>query len=110
MRGRDAAVAAGVWALFNAVLAAMLLGFRHHWFQVADYGLAVLGVAVVAVLALRAADRPLRRLPEASAGAALLATAIALVVASPAAGRWALWVGCGLVLVSLAVLARERAE
>jgi hypothetical protein len=110
VRGRDAAVAIGVWALFNAALAAMLAGFRHHWFELADYGLAVAGVVAIAILALLAIDRPVRRVPEASAGAALLGVAIVLLAVSPGVGLWSALVGGGLTVVSLIVLARERAQ
>jgi len=110
MKGRDAAVAVGVWALFNAVLAGMLAGFRHHWFELAAYWLAVAGVVAIAILAVFAIDRPVRRLPEASAGAALLGVAVVLVAVSPGAGLWSALVGGGLAIVALIVLARERAQ
>lgn len=110
MKGRDAAVAVAVWALFNAALAGMLAGFRHHWFELADYWLAVAGVVAIAILAVFAVDRPVRRVPEASAGAALLGVAVVLVAVSPGAGLWSALVGGGLAIVALIVLARERAQ
>jgi hypothetical protein len=109
VKGRDAAVALLVWAVFNAVLAAMLHGFRHNWVQVTDYWLAVVGVLVIAVIALRAADPPVRRVPEASAGAVLLAVAVFLLIVGAGIGLFAVLIGAGLALVSLVVLLRERA-
>jgi hypothetical protein len=108
MRARDAAVAVGVWALFNAALAALLIGFRHNWVQLADYWLAVTAVLVVAVIALRAADPPVRRVPEASAGAVVLAVAVALLVLGASIGLFAALIGAGLAVISLVVLLRER--
>jgi hypothetical protein len=109
VRGRDAAAAIAVWALFNAALAGMLVGFRHHWFQLADYGLAVVGVVAIAVLALRGRDPRVRWVPEASAGAVLLAVAVVLLAVSPGAGLWAAFVGGGAMVVAVVVLVRERA-
>jgi hypothetical protein len=107
--GRSAALAVGLWALFNAALAALVLGFRHNAVQVISYWLAVALVLVIAVLALRADDPPVRRVPEASAGTVVLAVAIAFLILGVGLGLWAVVMGAGLVVVSIVVLLRERA-
>jgi hypothetical protein len=107
--GRSAAIAVGLWALLNAALAALLLGFRHNAVQVISYWLAVATVLAIALLALRAADPPVRLVPEASAGTVLLAVAIALLVLGAGIGLWAALFGAGLAVVSIVVLLRERA-
>jgi hypothetical protein len=108
VRGRDAAVALAIWAAFNAALAGLLLGFRHNWVQVADYWLAVAGVLAYAGLSLLARDRGVRRLPEASAGAAILALAVVLLFVGASVGLFAALIGAGLAVVALVVLVRER--
>jgi hypothetical protein len=107
--GRSAAVAVGLWALFNAALAALLHGFRHNAVQLVSYWLAVATVLVIAVLALRAHDPRVRRVPEASAGTVVLALAIAFLVLGAGLGLWAALLGAGLAVVSIVVLLRERA-
>jgi hypothetical protein len=107
--GRSAAVAVGLWALLNAVLATLLLGFRHNAVQVVSYWCAVATVLAIAAMALRAADPPVRRVPEASAGTILLAVAIALLVLGAGIGLWAALLGGGLAVVAIVVLLRERA-
>jgi hypothetical protein len=109
MTGRGAAVAVGLWALFNAALAALLLGFRHNAVQLVSYWLAVTAVLVIAVLAMRAHDPGVRRVPEASAGTIVLAVAIVLLVLGAGIGLWAALLGAGLTVVSIVVLLRERA-
>jgi hypothetical protein len=109
MSGRDATRALGLWALFNAALAGLLIGFRHNAVELGSYWLAVVTVAVLAVVAWRSRDRPVRRVPEASGGATLLAAGIALIALGAAIGRWSALVGAELVVVALVVLVRERA-
>jgi hypothetical protein len=109
LTGRSAAVAVGLWGLFNAALAALVLGFRHNAVQVISYWLAVGLVLVIAVLALRANDPAVRRVPEASAGTIVLAVAIAFLILGVGLGLWAVVLGAGLVVVSIVVLLRERA-
>jgi hypothetical protein len=109
LTGRSAAVAVGLWALFNAALAALLLGFRHNAVQLISYWLAVATVLVIAVLALRADDPRVRRVPEASAGTIVLAVAITFLVLGAGLGLWAALLGAGLAVVALVVLLRERA-
>lgn len=108
MRGRDAAGVLLVWAIFNAALAGLLLGFRHNWVQVADYWLAVAGLLVYAALALRAGDRRARWLPEASAGAVVLAVAVVMLVVGASIGLFAALIGADLAVVAIVTLVRER--
>jgi len=108
--GRDAAAAVGLWALFNALLAALLLGFRNNLVEMLSWVCAVATLLVIVALALRSADPRVRRLPEASAGALLLAGAVALLVLGAGVGLWAALIGAGLALVGLVVLAREASE
>jgi hypothetical protein len=105
--GRGAAVVIAVWALFNALLAVLLLGFRNSSVQILSWVAVVSTLLVIVALALRSADRRERRLPEASAGALVLAIAIALLVLGAGVGLWAALVGAGLAVVALVVLARE---
>jgi hypothetical protein len=107
--GRSAALAVGLWALFNAALAALLLGFRHNAVQLISYWLAVATVLVIALLALRASEPGVRRVPEASAGTIVLAVAIAFLVLGAGLGLWAALLGAGLAVVAIVVLLRERA-
>jgi hypothetical protein len=105
--GRDAAVAVGVWALFNAILAALLLGFRHNLVETLSWGAAIATLLVIVVVALRSADPPVRVVPEASASAILLAVAVTLLALGAAVGLWAVFIGAGLAVVALIGLARE---
>jgi hypothetical protein len=105
--GRGAAGAIALWALFNALLAALLLGFRNNLVQMLPWASAVATLLVIAALALRSADPRVRRVPEASAGALILAAAIVLLVLGAGVGLWAALIGAGLALVALVVLARE---
>jgi hypothetical protein len=107
--GRGAALALAGWAALNAALAGLLLGFRHNWVQVAEYWATPAFVLLLALVALRSRDRPRRVVPDASAGAAVLALGIALLAIGAGFGLWAALLGAGLVLVALALLARERA-
>jgi hypothetical protein len=107
--GRSAALAVGLWALFNAALAALLLGFRHNAVQLISYWLAVATVLAIALLALRASEPAVRRVPEASAGTIVLAVAIAFLVLGAGLGLWAALLGAGLAVVAIVVLVRERA-
>ncbi|MEA2256080.1 MAG: hypothetical protein QOG35_2125 [Solirubrobacteraceae bacterium] len=109
MSGRDATWALGLWALFNAALAGLLVGFRHNAVELASYWLAVATVAALAVVAWRVRDRAVRRVPEASGGAVLLAVGVVLLALGAAIGRWSALVGAELVVVALVVLVRERA-
>jgi hypothetical protein len=108
--GRGAAVVVAIWALFNALLAALLLGFRHNLVEMLSWAATVATLLAIVALALRAADRPVRRLPEASAGALVLAVAVALLVLGAGVGLWAALIGAGLALVALVVLVREASE
>jgi hypothetical protein len=105
--GRGAAGAIALWALFNALLAALLLGFRNNLVQMLSWASAVATLLVIVALALRSADPPARRVPEASAGALILGVAIVLLVLGAGVGLWAALIGAGLALVALVVLARE---
>jgi hypothetical protein len=105
--GRGAAGAIALWALFNALLAALLLGFRNNLVQMLSWVSVVATLLVIVALALRSADPRARRLPEASAGALILATAIGLLVLGAGVGLWAALIGAGLALVALVVLGRE---
>jgi hypothetical protein len=105
--GRGAAGAIALWALFNALLAALLLGFRDNLVQMLSWVSVVATLLVIAGLALRSADPRARRVPEASAGALILGVAIALLVLGAGVGLWAALIGAGLVLVALVVLGRE---
>ena len=107
--GRSAALAVGLWGLFNAALAGLLLGFRHNAVQLVSYWLAVATVLAIALLALRASEPTVRRVPEASAGTIVLAVAIAFLVLGAGLGLWAALPGAGLAVVSIVVLLRERA-
>ena len=110
MSGRGAAAVVSVWALFNALLAALLLGFRNNSVEFLSWVAVVSTLLVIVALALRSADRRERRLPEASAGALVLAVAIALLVLGAGVGLWAALVGAGLAVVALVVLVREAHE
>jgi hypothetical protein len=105
--GRGAAGAIALWALFNALLAALLLGFRNNLVQMLSWVSVVATLLVIVGLALRSADPRARRVPEASAGALILGVAIALLVLGAGVGLWAALIGAGLVLVALVVLGRE---
>jgi hypothetical protein len=105
--GRGAAGAIALWAVFNALLAALLLGFRNNLVQMLSWVGVVATLLVIVALALRSADPRVRRVPEASAGALILATAIVLLVLGAGVGLWAALIGAGLALVALVVLARE---
>jgi hypothetical protein len=106
--GRGAAVAVGIWTVFIAALAGLLLGFRNNLVEMLSWAGALVTLMVVLVAALRAADPPVRVVPDASAGALLLALAIALMALAAALGAWAVFIGGGLAVAALAVLARER--
>ncbi|HEX7297732.1 MAG TPA: hypothetical protein VF257_01915 [Solirubrobacteraceae bacterium] len=107
MSGRGAAVAVGIWALFNAVLAALLLGFRNNLVEMLSWGATIATLLVIVALALRSGDPPVRVVPEASASAVLVAVAVALLVLGAGVGLWAALLGGGLALVALILLARE---
>jgi heme A synthase len=107
--GRDGGWAIALWALFNAGLAALLLGFRNNAVELLSYWGAVGTLVVIVVLARRSRDRPLRRLPEASAGALLLAAAVAFLGLGAGIGLWAALIGAGLAIVAFVTLMRERA-
>jgi hypothetical protein len=100
--GRDGGWAIALWALFNAGLAALLLGFLSYWGAVGT-------LVVIVVVARRSRDRPLRRLPEASAGALLVAAAVAFLGLGAGIGLWAALIGAGLAIVAFVTLMRERA-
>jgi hypothetical protein len=108
--GRGAAAVVALWALFNALLAALLLGFRNSSVEILSWVATVATLLVIVALAFRAADPRVRRLPEASAGALVLAVAIALLVLGAGVGLWAALIGAGLALVALVVLRREAKE
>jgi hypothetical protein len=108
--GRGAAAVVAVWALFNALLAALLLGFRNNSVEILSWVATVATLLAIVALALRSADRRVRRLPEASAGALVLAVAIALLVLGAGVGLWAALIGAGLAVVALVVLGREAHE
>jgi hypothetical protein len=108
--GRGAAGAIALWALFNALLAALLLGFRNSLVEMLSWAAAVATLLVIVALALRSADPTARRLPEASAGALVLAVAIVLLVLGAGVGLWAALIGAGLAVVALVVLGREVRE
>jgi hypothetical protein len=110
MTGRGAAGAIALWALFNALLAVLLLGFRNSSVEILSWVATVTTLLVIVALALRSADPGVRRLPEASAGALVLAVAVALLVLGAGVGLWAALTGAGLALVALVVLAREARE
>jgi heme A synthase len=105
--GRGAAGAIALWALFNALLAALLLGFRNNLVQMLSWVSAVATLLVIVGFAVRSADPRARRVPEASAGALILGVAIGLLVLGAGVGLWAALIGAGLALVALVVLARE---
>jgi hypothetical protein len=105
--GRDAAVAVGVWALFNAILAALLLGFRNNLVEMLSWGATIATLLVIVVVALRSADPPVRVVPEASASAVVLAVAVTLLALGAGIGLWAVLIGAGLAVVALIALARE---
>jgi hypothetical protein len=108
--GRGAAAVVGVWALFNAALAGLLLGFRNSSVEILSWVAAVATLLVIVALAMRSADPRVRRLPEASAGALVLAVAVTLLVLGAGVGLWAALIGAALTLVALVVLAREARE
>jgi hypothetical protein len=110
MSGRGAAGAIALWALFNALLAALLLGFRNNLVEMLSWVAAVATLLVIVVLGLRSAERPVRRLPDASAGALVLAVALVLLVLGAGVGLWAALIGAGLALVGLVVLGRETRQ
>jgi hypothetical protein len=110
MTGRGAAGAIALWALFNALLAGLLLGFRNSSVQILSWVATVATLLVIVALARRSGDRRERRLPEASAGALVLAVAIALLVLGAGVGLWAALLGAGLAVVALVVLGREARE
>jgi hypothetical protein len=108
MSGRDAAAAVGLWALFNAALAVMLLLFGTTPVQQGAWWLAVAALLAIVVLALRAAEPRVRRIPEASGGAVVLALAIAMLALGAGLGLWAALIGVELIVVAAVLLARER--
>jgi len=108
--GRGAAAVVGVWALFNAALAALLLGFRNSSVEILSWVAAVATLLVIVALAMRSGDPHVRRLPEASAGALVLAVAVTLLVLGAGVGLWAALIGAALALVALVVLVREARE
>jgi hypothetical protein len=110
MSGRDAAAVVGLWAVLNALLAALLLGFRNNLVEMLSWVATVTTLLVIVALALRSADPRLRKLPEASAGALVLAVAVALLALGAGVGLWAALIGAGLALVALVVLRREARE
>lgn len=110
MSGRGAAGAIALWALFNALLAALLLGFRNNLVEMLSWVAAVATLLVIVVLALRSADPAARRLPDASAGALILAIALTLLALGAGVGLWAALIGAGLAVVALVVLGREARE
>lgn len=110
MSGRGAAGAIALWALFNALLAALLLGFRNNVVEMLSWVAAVATLLVIVVLALRSADPAARRLPDASAGALILAIALTLLALGAGVGLWAALIGAGLAVVALVVLGREARE
>jgi hypothetical protein len=110
MTGRGAAGAIALWALLNALLAALLLGFRNNLVEMLSWVAAVATLVVIVALSLRSADRHVRRLPQASAGAFVLAVAMVLLAVGAGVGLWAALIGAGLALVALVVLAREASE
>jgi hypothetical protein len=108
--GRGAAAVVALWALFNALLAVLLLGFRNSLVEMLSWVGAVTTLLVVVALGIRSADPGTRRLPEASAGALVLAVALAMLALGAGVGLWAALIGAGLAVVALVVLGREARE
>jgi hypothetical protein len=110
MSGRGAAIAVGIWTVFIAALAGLLLGFRNNLVEMLSWAAALATLLVIVVVALRSADPPVRVVPDASVGGLLLAFAVALMALGAAVGAWAVIIGGGLAVAALVVLARERAR
>lgn len=109
MSGRGGAYVVFGWALLNAALAGMLLGFRHNWVQVAGSFAAVATVVAVAVLAAASSGEAGRRyLPEASGGAPIVAAGLVLVTLGAGLGLWVALVGAVVLGAGVVLLARER--
>jgi hypothetical protein len=108
VRGRDAAAGIAVWTAFNVALSALMFVFTDDQKSHAVYGLAIVWLVPVIALALAARERPVRRLPQASGGAILLALALALLALGAAVGVWAALCGAAVGVVALVLLAMER--
>lgn len=108
MRGRDAAVAIAVWAVFNVVLSSLMFVFTDDLMSHVVYWLAVFWLVPVIALAVIAREGATRRLPQASGGAALLALAIALVALGTGVGLWAMLSGTAVGVVAAVLLVMER--
>ena len=108
MRGRDAAVAIGVWSVFNAVLAALMFVFTDDLMSHAVYWLGIFWLLPLVLVALLAREPGRRVLPNASGAAVVLALAVAFLVLGAALGLWAALTGAALAVVGLALLWTER--
>lgn len=108
MRGREAAVAFGVWAVFNIVLASLMFVFTDDLMSHVVSWLAVFWLLVAIAVALPARDPPRRRIPQASGGAVLLALAVALALLGAGVGLWALLCGAAVGVVAVVLLVMER--
>jgi len=108
VRGRDAAVAIAIWAVFNVVLSSLMFVFTDDLMSHVVYWLAVLWLVPVIALAVAARDRPTRRIPHASGGAALLALALGLVALGTGVGLWAVLSGAAVGVVAAVLLVMER--
>jgi hypothetical protein len=108
VRGRDAAVAIGVWTVFNIVLSSLMFVFTDDLMSHAVYWLAIFWLLPLVGIALLARDRAQRTLPQASGGSVVVALALALVAIGAALGLWAALCGAALGVVGLAMLAMER--
>jgi hypothetical protein len=108
MTRHPAAAVIAFWGVLNVALSSLMFVFTLDLMSHVVYWLANAAVFVVALLALRARNPPMRVLPEASAGALTLAVALALMSLAAGVGSWALFTGGAVLLVAVVLLAMER--
>lgn len=109
-----------IWGTLIAVLLALNLAWTGDDVQVCAFGFALVTIWGTATgLAVRSRRESLRRgappptraietIPTASLGAVLVALALASIVFGLAFGRFLVYFGAGLLIVSLGLVIRER--
>ena len=95
-----------LWAVFLAVLTALMLVFEVDRIALLLLGGAALGTLALALVA--AASPPTRDQPSSSLPAVGVAFGVALLVGGSEFGSWMLAVGAGLLVLSLGSLLGER--
>jgi hypothetical protein len=98
-----------LWGVLNVVLSTLMFAFTTDLMSHAVYWLANALVFVIAVVALLSREREpgRRRIPEASGGTLVLASALAFLGLGAAVGLWAALIGSALLVLAAVLLTME---